>query len=255
VGAGSQGFRRESGLIFLDGSTVNSKRRRQDVLEFLLNNREKSSAQLLQDLFVICFSKGKKSGYFVEFGATDGISHSNTYRLEKDFDWQGILAEPSPVWHERLRGNRNCHIDTRCVYSKSNEIVQFRNAYEYPDLSGIEKNLQPDHNKELRQKFSTEDVSTVSLTDLLKNYNAPNSIDYLSIDTEGSELEILSAFDFSAFKIALLTVEHNFVNDQRDGLKTLLERNGFVRVFEEISRWDDWYLNTKIIGDAFFYRS
>ena len=234
---------------------MNSKKRKQDVLEFLLINRGKSSAQLLQDLFVIYFSKGKKSGYFVEFGATDGISHSNTYRLEKAFDWKGILAEPSSVWHERLRGNRNCHIDTRCVYSKSNEKVSFRNTYEYPDLSGIEKNLQSDHNKELRQKFSTDEVSTVSLIDLLKNYDAPDSIDYLSIDTEGSELEILSAFDFSAYKIALLTVEHNFINDQRNELKALLERNGFIRVFENISRWDDWYINAAIIGDAYFYRS
>jgi len=73
---------------------VNSKKRKQDVLEFLLINREKSSAQLLQDLFVIYFSKGKKSGYFVEFGATDGISNSNTHLLEKALEWQGILAEP-----------------------------------------------------------------------------------------------------------------------------------------------------------------
>ena len=234
---------------------MNSKKRKQDVLEFLLINREKSSAQLLQDLFVIYFSKGKKSGYFVEFGATDGISNSNTHLLEKALDWQGILAEPLSAWHERLRRNRNCHIDTRCVYSKSNEMVRFRNTYEYPDLSGIEKNLQLDHNKELRQKFSTGEVSTVSLMDLLETYNAPNSIDYLSVDTEGSELEILGAFDFSAYKISLLTVEHNFVNDERNKLKTLLEKNGFIRVFENISKWDDWYLNTNIVGDASFYRS
>ena len=234
---------------------MNSKKKKQDVLEFLLNNREKSSAQLLQDLFVIYFSKGKKAGYFVEFGATDGVSLSNTYRLEKDLDWQGILAEPSAVWHERLRGNRSCHIDTRCVYSTSNERVHFRNTSESPELSGIEKSLQPDHNMELRKKFSTTEVSTVSLTDLLGTYNAPNLIDYLSVDTEGSELEILSAFDFSAYRIALLTVEHNFQNDQRDKLKALLEKNGFIRVFESISRWDDWYLSATAIGDAYFYRS
>ncbi len=220
---------------------MNSKQRKQDVLEFLLNNRERSTAQLLQDLLVVYFTKAKKSGYFVEFGATDGISLSNTKQLEATLDWRGIL--------------RNCHIDTRCVYSRSNEIVRFRNTYEAPALAGIEENLLPDDNRELREKFSIDEVPTVSLMDLLATYKAPNSIDYLSVDTEGSELEILRAFDFSAYRISLITVEHNFIDDQRNKLKALLEGNGFVRVFERVSRWDDWYLNTKTIEGAHFYGS
>jgi len=233
---------------------MSSHKQKQEVLEFLLNNRDISSAQLLQDLFALYFSKGKKSGYFVEFGATDGILLSNTYLLEKSFDWQGIVAEPLSAWHERLRKNRSCHVDTRCVYSKSNEIVRFRNTYEFPDLAGIERNLQTDRNEDFRQTFSTDEVSTVSLMDLLGTFKAPKSIDYLSVDTEGSELEILSAFDFSAYQISSITVEHNFIGDQRSKVKNLLEKNGFVRVFENISRWDDWYLNAKVIGGADLYK-
>lgn len=234
---------------------MGSRERKLDVLQFLLNERERSSAQLLQDLFVIYFSKAKKSGYFVEFGATDGVLLSNTRLLEKSLDWRGIVAEPLSSWHERLRKNRNCHIDTRCVYSTSNQIVRFRNTYEYPELAGIEKNLQSDNNKELREKFSTDEVPTVSLMDLLATYDAPNSIDYLSVDTEGSELEILSAFDFSAYRISVITVEHNFIDAQRGKLKDLLEKNGFVRVFESVSKWDDWYLNANIVRDADLYKS
>jgi FkbM family methyltransferase len=234
---------------------VSSHKRKLEALQFLLNNRERSSAQLLQDLFAIYFSNAKKSGYFVEFGATDGVLLSNTLLLEKSLEWRGIVAEPLSTWHERLRKNRSCHIDTRCVYSTSNETVQFRNTYEYPELAGIEKSLQSDGNKESRQKFSTDEVPTVSLMDLLATYDAPNSIDYLSVDTEGSELEILGAFDFSAYKISLITVEHNFIDDQRNKLKNLLEKSGFIRVFENISRWDDWYLNTNTVRDADLYRS
>jgi FkbM family methyltransferase len=234
---------------------MSSYKKKQEVLEFLLNNREKSSAQLLQDLFALYFSKAKRFGYFVEFGATDGILHSNTYLLEKSFDWRGIVAEPLSAWHERLKKNRSCHVDTRCVYSRSNEMVRFRNTHEAPELAGIEGNLQADHNDALRQKFSTDEVRTVSLMDLLETYNAPSSIDYLSVDTEGSELEILNAFDFSAYQISLITVEHNFIDGERGKLKALLERNGFVRVFEKISKWDDWYLNAKVIGGADLYKS
>ena len=233
---------------------MGSHERKLDALQFLLNNRGRSSAQLLQDLFAIYFSDAKKSGYFVEFGATDGILLSNTLLLEKSLDWSGIVAEPLSTWHERLKKNRGCHIDTRCVYSKSNEIVEFRNTHEYPELAGVEKHLQSDGNKELRRNFTVNEVATVSLMDLLATYDAPRSIDYLSVDTEGSELEILNAFDFSAYSIAMLTVEHNFVDDQRGKLKNLLEKNGFVRVLESISKWDDWYLNVNTFGDAGLFR-
>jgi hypothetical protein len=69
----------------------------------------------------------------------------------------------------------------------------------------------------------------------------PKTIDYLSIDTEGSELEILSAFDFSAHHVRIITVEHNH-SPIRGKLHDLLTSNGFTRAFEEFSDWDDWYL-------------
>jgi hypothetical protein len=79
------------------------------------------------------------------------------------------------------------------------------------------------------------------LNDLLRKYNSPKHIDYLSIDTEGSEFEILKALDFNEFSFGVITVEHNFT-DSRDNLYDLLSSNGYKRVFEEISGVDDWYI-------------
>jgi hypothetical protein len=75
----------------------------------------------------------------------------------------------------------------------------------------------------------------------LRHHGAPKTIDYLSIDTEGSALEILSAFDFSAYHVWIITVEHNY-SPMRGKLHDLLTWNGFTRAFERISDWDDWYL-------------
>jgi hypothetical protein len=88
-------------------------------------------------------------------------------------------------------------------------------------------------------------VETVSLLDLLIQNQAPQKIDYLSIDTEGSELEILSNFDFQRFEVNVLTVEHNFVSISREALYRHLTNHGFRRVCTPISRWDDWYVNER----------
>lgn len=74
-----------------------------------------STAQLRQDVFALGAVGSRRNGYFVEFGATDGISLSNTFMLETMFGWSGVLAEPGRGWHSSLRKNRNCSIDTRCV--------------------------------------------------------------------------------------------------------------------------------------------
>ena len=76
----------------------------------LIEIRDKSKSQLGQDLFVLLETNFKKNGFFVEFGATNGVDLSNTYILEKQFNWQGILAEPAKVWNAELQRNRNCSI-------------------------------------------------------------------------------------------------------------------------------------------------
>src|SRR5262249_12101999 len=78
-----------------------------------------SNADGKQDLWVLHETRHKIDGYFVEFGAADGASGSNTLLLERDFDWRGILAEPNPVWHDDLKRNRKAAIDTRCVFCRT----------------------------------------------------------------------------------------------------------------------------------------
>jgi hypothetical protein len=84
-------------------------------------------------------------------------------------------------------------------------------------------------------------VETISLNDLLSQHNAPTTIDYISIDTEGSEYEILSAFDFSKYTVKIFTIEHNF-SDNREKVFQLMSKFGYERVQTEISEYDDWYL-------------
>ena len=203
-----------------------------------------SKAQLLQDLYVTYKLGDKTDGYFVEFGATDGVFLSNTYYLEKHLHWQGVLAEPFPGWRDALRSNRTANIDYRCVWQESGRQLEFLAAHRFPELSSLKSFAGDDLHAEARLiDAETLAVETVSLNDLLAEHGAPGVIDYLSVDTEGSEFDILDAFDFEKYKIRVITVEHNFKTDAREAIRRLLESKGYTREFELFSKADDWYFH------------
>ena len=70
-------------------------------------------SQFYQDLFVTFYFKDKRNGYFVEFGACDGKYLSNTYYLEKELNWSGILSEPAKIWHKGLAKNRKSIVNSQ----------------------------------------------------------------------------------------------------------------------------------------------
>lgn len=216
------------------------KDKEQALLAFVLKNFNTSNAQLFQDLFVLFMTGEKRGGYFVEFGATNGVTLSNSCLLEKSFGWNGILAEPARCWHADLMVNRNCKIETKCVWDKSGERLEF-NEVSAQELSTIKTFSDSDGHFQDRQKGEVYVVETITLNELLEKHGAPREIDYLSVDTEGSELTILSSFDFSKYDIRLITVEHNFT-PAREKIHELLGLNGYKRVFEKFSKWDDWYV-------------
>jgi FkbM family methyltransferase len=203
----------------------------------------KSKSQLRQDLFVIFELKDKKSrgGFFVEFGATNGIDYSNTYLLETEFSWTGILAEPARLWEKQLKANRpNASIETLCVWKDSNSSLIF-NETDAPQLSTIDSFSDGDGHRNTRLAGKKYKVQTISLNDLLIKHRAPKYIDYLSIDTEGSEFEILKSFNFGEYFIKIITVEHNYT-PQRELIFDLLTSHGYKRKYEKFSAYDDWYV-------------
>ena len=197
-----------------------------------------SRSQLGQDIWVLEQLGWKQGGFFVEFGATDGVLLSNSWLLEKHFGWKGICAEPNPKLFERLQMNRTCTLSPACVYRTSGETMSFVLADAY---GGLEDLARDDKHVGKRDAYAAAgnliQVTTTSLLDLLRQNKAPEVIDYLSIDTEGSELAILEGFDWSRYQIRCITVEHNFTR-QRESIRELLESQGYKRREE---KWDDWY--------------
>ncbi|WP_421725117.1 FkbM family methyltransferase [Bauldia sp.] len=211
-----------------------------DFFLFAIANKARSTANIAQDSWVLHMTKNKRAGYFVEFGATDGRVMSNTFVLEKDYGWSGILAEPNVEWHEGLAKNRQCHIAYECITDRSGETVSF-DCTELPIYARISGTATGVHDgREVKRQI---EVPTLTLNDLLDRYEAPDHIDYISVDTEGSEFMILDAFDFSKRRIDFFTIEHAHDKRKREAIKSLMEANGFVRWYPEATRYDDWYVN------------
>jgi len=204
---------------------------------------EFTQAQLGQDLLILLETNYKQNGYFVEFGATDGIQLSNTYLLEKYFDWKGILAEPAKMWQESLQKNRIASISEYAVWRRSGQTLNFE-EYEAGELSTIVEFKNLDDNRNLRTGSINYQVQTISLTDLLIEFQAPREIDVISIDTEGSEYEILRDFNFQTYDIHVFIIEHAFSPNQAK-IDQLMMRNGYTRIHKKLSKWDGWYIKNR----------
>jgi FkbM family methyltransferase len=221
-----------------------------NLINFINNNHQRSQSQCCQDLFVIFFTNYfGKIGYFVDIGAADGKHFSNTFVLES-IGWKGILVEPINYDNESTF-KRNSIKDKRCVYSESGLKLKFKeqSKIEAPsskdpqakEFSGLWDHLS-DYAKNLT-KGHVYEVTTVSLNDLLEQYAAPNKIDYISIDTEGSEFEILRTFDFTKYDVQIFTIEHNSASYREDIIK-LLESKKYYRIPSGhfTPGFEDWYI-------------
>jgi FkbM family methyltransferase len=136
--------------------------------------------------------------------------------------------------------NRQVIIDKRCVWKRSNENIMF-NQTRLPELSTIEQVDPNDSHRQSRECGVRYPVETVSLENLLEEHNAPMEIDYLSIDTEGSEFEILQEFNFNKYNIKIITCEHNYTQE-RSKLHELFSDNGYHQRYKDVSEFDDWWV-------------
>jgi FkbM family methyltransferase len=203
-----------------------------------------SHSQLAQDLEVVKFYNNKENGFFIEIGASDGKNLSNTYLLETQYKWKGICCEPIPAQFEKLVINRPNSICVKeAVYNQSGLTLTFDIAHNYDLLSGIAEHIDC-HKSKVDAKKTSIQVQTITLLDILNNANAPSFIEYMSLDTEGSELEILKNFDFEKYTFGLIDVEHNYIEPRRTDIKNLLLSKGYI--YKGDNKWDDMYKHTSV---------
>lgn len=193
-----------------------------------------------QDRFVRDLLR-KTHGIFVEFGALDGLLHSNSLFFEQECGWTGLLIEANPVAFDALVRNRPDAATVNAAVYDRDGVAEFEQIdgglYGW---SGIRREIDPQHRQRIEamipaQAKRTIEVPCMTLDRALIQHGIKH-IDYLSMDTEGSELAILKVFPFEKYEIEIIGVEDNFDNRELDGLIkskgfTFLAKIGYDRFY------------------------
>ena len=188
-----------------------------------------------QDLFAIMANSMKHEGLFLEIGAFDGITFSNTYLLEKRFGWTGLLVECIPTNFRQIVNHRECNSILAAATPVDEDSVE---VYEHPapNLSRVKQ-----HGNWSRLSGRFHSVPGISINTIARNILKTRYIDFLSIDIEGSELAVLQTVNYAELKFGAICVEHNFLESGSD-IVNLLTSNGYRRINEEYSGNDFWFI-------------
>jgi FkbM family methyltransferase len=189
-----------------------------------------SRSQYGQDLVVDDFLQHQTGGFFLDIGAHNGVSLSNSWFFEKHRGWKGICVEPNPSVYDQLTKNRSCQTVNGCI-SKDAGIVTFAKVTGSAEmLSGIAADYDERHLERIQREVKADagqveyiSVPAFSVNELLQR-SGVRTVDYCSIDTEGGELKILQSIDFGRFHFRVLSVENNY---RSKAFRRLLTTAGF----------------------------
>jgi FkbM family methyltransferase len=194
-------------------------------------------SQAGQDLWVLKTLDNKKNGFFLDVGAYDGLKYSNSYLLEKNFNWGGLMIEAHPCNYDSLKNNRSSIMAPYAI-SDINEKILFENncgtGSKITNSNGIV-------------------VESITFEKLFELYDVPEIIDYMSLDIEGYEFKALTKFPFNKYKCKTITVEHNLYLDGSENkkkIKEILINNGYSLIVENVEHngypFEDWYINNNL---------
>ena len=197
----------------------------------------KNISQLNQDLFALLVNKFNK-GYFVEIGANDGFTLSNTVYLEETFGWRGILVEANPKYMSSLEKRSNSVVVNKAVCKKRGKS-KFIDAGLY---GGLVESIDSSHGVQTAGKPIFE-VEGDTLHNILKEACAPDSIQFISIDVEGAEVEIVRQMVSLPYRFKCGAVEHNNRTADFFLIKSLLEENHYAVHWEGQTAQDMFFID------------
>jgi len=164
-----------------------------------------------------------RNGFFIELGAMNGVTFSNTLFFEIELGWNGILIEPTSQYNELVINRPKCY-NFNYAISEIDGEVDFLGNYA---LGGVLSTMNDEHRIGWGlDKESSYTVKSTPISKLIKDIQV-TKVDLFSIDVEGGEYEVLNTFDWSIpVYIILIEISHNEVKNEM--CRNLMSKNGFV---------------------------
>ena len=226
-------------------------------LKYLNKSANKLLRLLFEPLGIEVFSKPARygmddklakylptNGVFVEAGATDGYTESNTYYLEKFKSWKGVLIEPIPYLYKKCVKERphskvfNCALVAK---DYSDTIITMKQGYLMSTVAGALGETETEHLEKASYFHGTDSKEIIvparTLTSVLQEAGFLH-IDFLSLDVEGYELNVLKGLDFNRYKPIYMLIEFLAEDKKREAESYILDRYNFV---EKLSKRDYLY--------------
>ncbi len=204
-----------------------------DLASHIHNKTISFQSQHGEDVFLWNYFERKSDGTCVEVGAFDGKSCSNTYAFEA-LGWKCILVEPDPEMADRCRMNRpESDVVQAAVGGRdASGTITFNKVRSDADWSGMMSFTEADpvhleKCKRLNASIESVTVPHRSLNEILKDVTGP--IDFMTIDVEGHEMEVLDGLDLERFRPTVLVTECTY-DRERDLVGQYLAARNYERV-------------------------
>jgi FkbM family methyltransferase len=194
---------------------------------------EGGTAACGQDVFIANLFNNKKNGVFFDIGANDGVTINNSYYFENKLGWTGVAIEPVPYIFEKLKANRTCNVIAGCVSPQSGKakfLELIGDANMYSTLKCHNTGLTARRIKKREKKQDAQlreiEVDCYNFSELAQKFGYKD-VDFLSLDTEGGELEILKSIDFDKTPVSVISVENNW---RTADIQNYLKIQGFIHL-------------------------
>ena len=172
----------------------------------------------------------RRGGFFIEFGARNGIEHSNTYFFETFLDWYGLLIEANPSEQGNIVGDRpNSAVVNGAVCEKEGGNITFFDA-SLGGWGGVTASYDTERLTDKMSAGKEFEVPCHRLDTLVNDFRI-SQVDVMTVDTEGSELTALKTFPFDRVKPKLIAVEILTGTEEREAyrqqVKLFMESKGY----------------------------
>lgn len=199
-----------------------------------------------QDLVVVYLQRKYLSieyQTYLEIGAHDGLEKSNCYFLMES-NWSGVCIEPNPITFQRLQRNRPGVEAINAAFADPDAGVSL--SYYWPNGRESNGTVCSSHPIAGDDKSNIVQVKSIDVRDLVSRY-PDHKIGYISIDTEGGEIEIArNILSKSSLDVAIITVEHNFDANKHVELNKLFDEAGYSEILNGLCRNDALFVKDEL---------